>query len=327
MPIQSSHTSGGNITDKNMKKMIFDFFSEYIDIFQQKARERNFILGEFSFGRPTDYYFWIDSKSLHCIYSSQYAGAMPNILYNDATDTKKSTYDHEELARWLHAQMGLTEWNGITFDFALVKTDSESRKNDLERIAEEQLMRERKAIIRKHQPLFISVDALKKFLEAANEDDFTNILLVPLLRHIGFENVKAKGHRDKSLEFGQDIRRMKFQLPTGHWLYFSAQVKTGDINTKSSDEQQHINQVIRQTLIQLDWEMPDQDIGRNVKPDHVLLITSGFITEAAKQHIFRHKLTQERRLLILEKETLINLCIENGLPESVQNTIIEFNKN
>jgi len=50
-----------------------------------------------------------------------------------------------------------------------------------------------------------------------------------LNRHLGFKTAEAKGHRDKTLEFGQDIQKTTIQIPTGHWLYFSAQVKKGDI--------------------------------------------------------------------------------------------------
>ncbi|MGY5875484.1 MAG: hypothetical protein RTU30_07045 [Candidatus Thorarchaeota archaeon] len=119
---------------------------------------------------------------------------------------------------------------------------------------------------------------------------------------------------------------MKFQLPTGHWLYFSAQVKTGDIRAQSSAQKDYVEQVLQQASIQLNWEMPDPELGINVKPSHVLLITSGSITEAAKQYIFRHSMFDNRQLLVLEREALIRLCDEYGLPESVQNTILEFKK-
>lgn len=325
MPLPSTNASGGNITDKELKKRIFQFFSEYIDIFQQKVFERSLILGNYSFSKPTDYYFFIDRESLHCIYTSQYAGGITNILYNDFRDSTQPQFEQEELARWLHAQKGISDWRGVSFEFALAETDSGTRIISLERIAEEQLTKEHNELLRIHQPLFIPINELESFLMNANEDDFTNILLIPLLRHIGFANAEAKGHRDRALEFGQDIRRMKYQLPTGHWLYFSAQVKTGDINAKTTDQQNHVYQIIQQAMTQLEWEMSDPEIGKNVKPDHVLLITSGFITEAAKQYIYRHEMTQSKRLLVLEKENILTLCIKYGLPESVQRTILNFN--
>ena len=326
LPLPSTNVSGGNITSKELKKRIFDFFSRYIDMFQSKVLERNLILGDFSFSKPTDYYFFLDTRSLHCIYTSQYAGNITGILYNDFRHSSKPQYEEQELARWLQAQKGITQWKAISFDLSLLESSNTASSEILDRTAEEQVTGEQVEFIRTHQPLFISLDELELFLAKAGEDDFTNILLVPLLRHIGFINAEAKGHRDRTLEYGQDIRRMKLQIPTGHWLYFSAQVKTGDIHTKNTEHERHVSLIIQQTMTQLNWEMPDPEIGRNVKPDHVLLITSGFISEAAKQYIFRHELTQNRRLLLLEKETLIRLCDKEGLPESVQNTILDFNK-
>jgi len=120
---------------------------------------------------------------------------------------------------------------------------------------------------------------------------------------------------------------MKFQLPTGHWLYFSAQVKKGNIKANTKLQDGFVEKVLSQTYAQLNWEMPDPELGINVKPDHVLLIVSGDITEAAKQYIYRHSLTKERRVLIWEKEQILRRCEEFGLPETVQHTILNYNAN
>jgi hypothetical protein len=46
--------------------------------------------------------------------------------------------------------------------------------------------------------------------------------------------VNAAGHTEKVLEYGKDLW-MKFPLPTGHWLYFCAQVKKVKIDAKGED--------------------------------------------------------------------------------------------
>ncbi len=73
---------------------------------------------------------------------------------------------------------------------------------------------------------------LATFLDAASEDEFTERLLVPFFQRLGFHRVTAAGHREKILEFGKDLW-MKYQLPTGHWLYFCAQVKRTKIDASS----------------------------------------------------------------------------------------------
>jgi hypothetical protein len=117
---------------------------------------------------------------------------------------------------------------------------------------------------------------------------------------------------------------MKYQIPTGHWLYFSAQVKKGDINSNASQLNKNINHVLNQTYTQLEWEMPDTEANSLVKPDHILLIVSGNITESAKRFIFDHDLYKRKKVLLWEKEKIIRLCDEKGLPEQAQNKIIKF---
>ena len=73
--------------------------------------------------------------------------------------------------------------------------------------------------------------------------------------------------------------------------------------------------------------MPDSEMGINIKPDHILLIVSGDIVEGAKQYIYRHSSIKNKKVLLWEKETILRLCEEKGLPESVQKTILEYNKN
>lgn len=56
---------------------------------------------------------------------------------------------------------------------------------------------------------------------------------MPIFRQLGFVRVKAAGHRERGLEYGKDLW-MKYQLPTGHWIYFGAQVKKERIEAAGS---------------------------------------------------------------------------------------------
>jgi hypothetical protein len=70
-------------------------------------------------------------------------------------------------------------------------------------------------------------------LDAASEDEITATILVPFFQRLGFYRVNAAGHQEKILEFGSDLW-MKYQLPTGHWLYFCAQIKKVKIDAKGA---------------------------------------------------------------------------------------------
>ena len=326
MGLPGIQSVGGNLKDNELQKKISIFVNKYIDKFQDELRKRNLATGFFSFGRPTNYYFSIDKTNLHIIYSSQFAGGMAEVIYMDFREQKKDSFHINEIANFLRAQKGITEWAGLTFPINILDETEIEQDKTIEKRVDEQIKLEYQKLIQTHQPLFISKEQLITFLQKASEDDFTNILLIPLLRHIGFKTAEAKGHRDKTLEFGQDVQRMKIQLPTGHWLYFSAQVKKGDIKAGTETQEHNVEKVLNQTQMQLEWEMPDPETNQNIKPDHILLIVSGDITEAAKQYIFRHSLYQRKRVLLWEKETIVRLCEEKGLPETVQKIILDYNQ-
>ncbi len=325
MPFPTMQIGGGNLTDDDLRKKIHVFMGNYMDAFQNKLREMNLSIGVFSFGKPTNYYLFIDKRSLHCIYSSQFAGGIAEVYYNDLRSQAKESFTVNEIAMYIRAQRGITEYNGLTFDIGVLNMPQSEQNSLIERMVSDQITKEYSIIVQQLQPLFIPVEQITRFIDIAGEDDVTNILLVPLLRHLGFKTAEAKGHRDRTLEFGQDIQRMKIQIPTGHWLFFSAQVKKGEVKANTQKQEDYVESILIQTVAQLNWEMPDAELSINVKPDHVLLIVTGKITEAAKQYIFRHRLITERKVLVMEREKILSLCQEKGLPKTVQDTIMEFN--
>lgn len=318
--------SGGNLKDNEIRKKIHFFFDKYFDKFKQTAINTNIGLANFSLGKPNNFYFAIDRKKTHFIFSSDFAGGIKEVIDVDLREQQTEDFPLEEVVAFFRSQKGFTSWRGFSVKTEILSEVDEAIAKIAEELAVAHVQSEFQELIKKHQPLFISVDQIEKFLRTSSEDEFTQLLLVPLLRHIGFTTAEAKGHRDKSLEFGQDIQRMKIQIPTGHWLYFSAQVKKGDIKANTFKQKENVNQVLNQTASQLEWKMPDSESNTNVKPDHVLLIVSGDITEAAKQFIFDHDLYKRKRVLLWEKETIVRLCQDKGLPEQVQNIILEFNK-
>jgi len=318
--------TGGNLQDEDIKKKINYYFDKYFDTFRESAINTNIGLANFDLGKPNNFYFAVDRKKLHFIYSSDFAGGIKEIIYVDLRDQQGENFPLQEIATFFRSQKGFTHWKGFSVSNDILNKNDDEINEMASSIAKDHVQNEFQELIKKNQPLTISLDQIEAFLKKASEDEFSQILIVPLLRHIGFTTAEAKGHRDKSLEFGQDIQRMKIQIPTGHWLYFSAQVKKGDIKANSKTQKTNVNQVLNQTSAQLEWEMPDVENNTLVKPDHILLIVSGDITENAKQFIFRHDLYKRKRILLWERETVMNLCREKGLPEQVQKIVLEFNE-
>lgn len=144
------------------------------------------------------------------------------------------------------------------------------------------------------------------FLEAASEDDFTEKVLVPLFQSLGFHRVSSAGHREKMLEFGKDLW-MRFQLPTGHWLYFCAQVKRGKLDAARSSGSGNITDVLTQAKMAFGHAVFDPDVNRRVLLDHLFVIASGEVTRAAKSWLVeRLDQDQRRQIIFMDRDEFLN---------------------
>jgi len=65
---------------------------------------------------------------------------------------------------------------------------------------------------------------------------------------------------------------MKYQLPTGHWLYFCAQVKRDKIDAAGAGGGNNVATVLAQTKMAIDHPIFDPDANRKVLLDHVSLL-------------------------------------------------------
>lgn len=186
-----------------------------------------------------------------------------------------------------------------------------------------------KVIKEREEPstLFITTSELQDFLRSSDEDTFIETLLVPIMRKLGFCCVLAKGHSDKSLEFGQDIRCFKFQIPTGHWLYFAAQVKAGPISYSAKEPSRNIEQILTQIKMAQNKKMFDYETNSYHKPDNVIFIASGQIVEGARHYLCEQlSEMQAQRILFWDSNLIIERSEKVGLPTGVQYEIRNFLK-
>jgi hypothetical protein len=147
------------------------------------------------------------------------------------------------------------------------------------------------------------------FLDAASEDDFTEKLLVPFFQRLGFHRVSAGGHKEKTLEFGKDLW-MKYQLPTGHWLYFCAQIKRDKIDASGVGGSKNAANVLTQVKMAIDHPLFDPDLGRKVLLDHIFVITAGEITRAARTWIVEHlDASQRRHIIFMDRDEFLDQSV------------------
>lgn len=148
---------------------------------------------------------------------------------------------------------------------------------------------------------------IEEFLEQALEDEVIERFLVPLFRQLGFSRVIPTGHRDRSLEFGKDIW-MKYRLPTGHFIYFSAQVKREKIDAAGRELTRNISGILAQARMALEHPIFDPETNRKHLVDHVFIISASFITKQARMLLIEHLDKEARRhIIFMDRDELLDL--------------------
>lgn len=149
--------------------------------------------------------------------------------------------------------------------------------------------------------------AVEAFLESASEDELTERLLVPLFQRLGFHRVSASGHVEKMLEYGIDLW-MKYLLPTGHWIYFAAQIKREKLDAKGVSGDTNMATVLNQVRMAIDHPVFDPDSGRKVLIDHVYVISAAEITRAARAWLVEKlDISQRRQVIFMDRDEFLSL--------------------
>jgi len=147
---------------------------------------------------------------------------------------------------------------------------------------------------------------LAKFLDEASEDDIIEKVLVPLFQRLGFRRVSATGHKDKLLEYGKDLW-MKFQLPTGHWLYFCAQVKKDKLDSNNASGGKNVANVLAQARMAIGHPVFDPEVNRKFLLDHLFVISAGEITKPARTWLVGElDASQRRHIIFMDREELLD---------------------
>ena len=150
---------------------------------------------------------------------------------------------------------------------------------------------------------------LAQALDGMSEDQVIGDLLQPLFAQLGFTRLSVAGHKDKSLEYGNDLW-MKYQLPTTHYLYFAAQVKKGKLDSAARSSNSNIAEVLNQINMVLSHPIWDPETNKRVLVDHVFIISAGEITKQAKAWLGQHlDLGSRRQVIFMDRDDLLNLAV------------------
>ena len=100
---------------------------------------------------------------------------------------------------------------------------------------------------------------------------------------------------------------MKYQLPTGHWLYFCAQIKKEKIDSSGVGGSKNVANVLTQTKMAIEHPIFDPDANRKVLLDHVFIISAGEITRAAKTWLVEQlDASMRRHVIFMDRDELLD---------------------
>ena len=314
---------GQNLIANQLLEKIVDYFEYYGEILFQKSQEKSFNFRLLRIFKPSNYLIVLNKADI-ILYKSYSNVSLGNPVYSIWDDRDKESGAIEEYARIAHKKFGYEDIYYFPLPAKILSMEQEEALSLIKFIAERNFDEEYFEIINEHTIPTLSKEKLNSFFENVSEDEFTKLFVAPLLAKIGFRNIKIKGHRERILEFGQDIKMMKFKLPTNHYLYFVAQIKTGDITISTSSIDKSIQPVLTEIIQSLDKAIFDDEININITPDHVYLITSGRIAEQARLFLEEQLEKQNRKILNLDKEKLTKLYFTHGLPERDHKEINKF---
>jgi hypothetical protein len=310
-----------NLESKKKSKeqgVLDDFF----ELFEATIKQRRFPRTLFALVHMRSIYIAITTGDILVCMVDSTGESGQNVNIQDFRDKNVTI---KEFVGSIATQIPFTKCYPFTLPISFVDLPPTTRKVELQKIVDHSINKEIRLIMQKTKKIMIPEKKIKYFLDNASEDEFIEILLIPLLREMGFKKCRAKGHIDKTLEYGQDIRTMKLQIPTEHYLYFTAQVKAVTINYGVSEPSANIESIYTEISMALDKEMIDFDLNISVLPDHGILISSKRINEGARSYL-AEKLKREkrRRILFLEQDDIIEKCLRLGLPELTQKSINEY---
>lgn len=310
--------------NNELQRRIGEILSKYKSTLEAELVSRQLNPTAFFVFRPHNLFQAVDQSQIHFVFSfDRVSEGMTHVRSSDFSDFGE--IPGPDLIAQLKHELGYQQVAHLRFPRAYIDLSEDELEERLKADARQNIEEELQHIIRQTQALLPEVkEALPEFLDCVSEDEFIGTVFIPILRQMGFQRAKAKGHRDKTLEYGNDIREMKWQLPTGHYLYFAAQVKAGNIIYGISKPNQNVEQLLTEARMALEKTIYDPEINRDVRVDHVFIVASGNINEGARKYLLERISEEKRRnLLFLDCEDIIGLACQFGLPNPEQKVILD----
>lgn len=291
----------------------------YTEEFGKLIDDRGFSRSAFSIFKPHNKFVGLDVSRIHFVFS--FNNAVPGMSMVNQSDLREfGEVSGDQIVQICQRDLGYREYAYFNLPENLLSLTEGQARGELQKIAKQNLQKELEHIVRQTQALYVPTEWLRKYMAECSEDEFIEDILIPTLRQLGFERVRAKGHEERILEYGMDIRGLKYRLPTGHYLYFAGQVKRGRIHA-ASQKAKNVSTILAQLRMMYDSDIFDYDLNKRTTIDHALLICSGKITEQARHLLEKALEDEKRKFLLLDGQMILELCMKHGLPIEIQKKI------
>jgi len=298
-----------------VQEVINEYAQKFGALLEQEGLSRH----PFSLFRPHNIFYGLDQNDIHVILS--FNNAVPSAMLESSNWRFHGNALVQEAVEMRQQATGLEEYAEFSLPASLLTMSDSERAQAMEQIARERLEQEWRAILGQSQPLSITEDRLRGFLASASREEFVQAILVPLLRQMGFERVRQGRGEVGTLEFGRDLERVKFRLPTGQYLYLAVQAEAGEVDPSAYNSLQ-IEVLLNRVREAFERPIFDYDLYTNVYVDQAMLVASGGITKLARVYL-QGSLQREkgRNVAFIDQDDLVDLCKQNGLPGEIQRLI------
>ena len=164
--------------------------------------------------------------------------------------------------------------------------------------------------IRRTAPEVLQLENAIRSFGSGREDEFTESVVLPLLRGLGFQNPRQTPHHGPG-ELGFDIGLTKRAVVPGRVAYFGFQVKAGVVNARSN-QSGNVTELISQVKKMLATRVVEPESMARVSVDFTVAVVSGHLNAEAKQ-IWDSEFEGNRRVLLWDAPALAELAFGSGI--------------
>lgn len=147
-------------------------------------------------------------------------------------------------------------------------------------------------------------------IESMKEDELIDKLILPLLRAMGFTNVRKVGHHGPG-EFGRDILPFFKYDEFMQKMFYAVQVKKGNITARN------INAIMDQAKTALSVSFIDPYDNKRKRIDKAIIIFSGKLTPDASR-ILEDNLEIQTNIVFIDNNRLFELLRQNNLMQLIK---------